>query len=93
MILHVYHRWFHRLASQLQLPGLAPRWTVGSGSMEAIILCLTVSPVPRRICLVKTRRMNERRVQPCLERCFLPPALDFLYVGVHACAYVWGQGG
>lgn len=58
MILYVYNHRFNHLALQLQLPHLAPHWTVGSGSTEAIILCITV---PRSICLVKTCHMNERR--------------------------------
>lgn len=65
MIPNVYHHGFNHLASQLQLPGLAPHWTEGAGSTEAVILCITAPPapppVPRRICLVKTCRMNERR--------------------------------
>lgn len=46
MIPNVYHHGLNHLASQLQLPGLAPHWTEGAGSTEAVNLCITAPPAP-----------------------------------------------
>lgn len=55
--------------------------------------CASHSPqYQAEICLVKMCCLNEQRVQPCLERCFLPPAPDFLYVGVHCLCMCLGTG-